>query len=363
MNVPLTRIYVDDGMRRAVERVLSSGRFVKGEENARFEEEFARYTSVRHAVAASSGTAALHLAVEALGLRAGDEVLVPSFSFFATVSPLLRLGARPVFVDIDPHTYTIDPTDARRRSTRRTKGILPVHLYGHPSDMAPLMEFAEQQDLWVLEDACQAHGSLFNGRPVGSLGHLAAFSFYPSKNMTVCGDGGMVTTNNDEMAEKVRMLADAGRRPSEKYVHRLVGWNFRMSEMHAAIGREQLNHLDEWVSMRRRVADGYARRLAGISELSIPIEMPWARHSYYVYTVRAKRRKRLIAELHEAGIAAGIYYPTPIHRQPAVKGPRPRLPETDRAARQVLSLPMFPEISDTELDHIGDILRRASTGA
>lgn len=362
MTIPLAEISVGAETRRAVDRVLSSGQFVKGEESARFEEEFAAYVGVKHAVAVSSGTAALHLAIGALGVKPGDEVLVPSFSFFATVSPLLHVGAKPVFVDIDPLTFTLSPEDARRRITRRTKGIVPVHLYGHPAEMAPLLELATERDLWVLEDACQAHGARYKDRAVGSMGALSAFSFYPSKNMTVCGDGGMVVTGDRDLAERVRVLSDAGRRSGEKYVHRFVGWNFRLSEIHSAIGRGQLRHLEEWVASRRRVARGYTDRLGKMTDLTLPTEMPWARHSFYVYSIRSRRRSELAQHLQAAGIATGVYYPTPIHRQPALKGPRRRLPETDRASREVLALPMFPRLSDDALDSIAREVRTFNEG-
>lgn len=332
--------------------MLSSGQFVKGEENKRFEAEFASYVGTRHAVAVSSGTAALQLALQALGVRRSDEVLVPSFSFFATAAPLLHLGAKPVFVDIDPQTYTMDPEATRRRITRQTKGMIPVHLYGHPADMKPLRELALERDLWTLEDACQAHGSRYRSHSTGSLANAAAFSFYPSKNMTVCGDGGMVTTNDSRLAERVRMLSDGGRKTGEKYLHRLIGWNFRLSELHAAIGREQLRHLEEWVDGRRRVANGYGERLGGMKQLALPVEMPWARHSYYVYPLRARRRSALVRHLNLSGVATGIYYPRPIHRQPAISGSRPSLPETDRAAREVLAIPMYPGLSDDDLDYV-----------
>ena len=348
---------MDDATRTAVDRVLSSGQFVKGRENAQFETEFARYVGTRHAIAVSSGTAALHLSLAALGIRPGDEVLVPSFSFFATVSPLLHMGGRPVFVDIDPRTYAIDPKQVRKRITKKTCGILPVHLYGHPADMNPLRELAEEHDIWILEDACQAHGSMYRGRHAGTLGDVAAFSFYPSKNMTVCGDGGMVTTNDRSLAERIRMLTDAGRKSREKYVHRLVGWNFRLSEILAAIGREQLRHLEEWVQARRRVAVGYRGRLTDLDGVGLPVEMPWARHTFYVFSIRVRRRRALAEHLGQGGIATGVYYPVPIHRQPATPKQRVSLPHTDRAAREVLALPMHPRLDDAALDYICDQVR------
>lgn len=354
MKIPLAEIYVGDDTRRAIERVLSSGRFVKGAESKAFEREFADFVGARHAVAVSSGTAAIHVTLQSLGVRPGDEVIVPSFSFVATASPLLQLGAKPVFVDIDPETYTMDPKRVKTRITRRTRGIVPVHLYGHPAEMGAITELARTRDLWVLEDACQAHGAQYQGKHVGTLGDASAFSFYPSKNMTVCGDGGMVVTDDAALADRARMYADAGRRPADKYVHRVVGANYRMSELSAAIGRVQLAHLPEWVRGRRRAAHAYTEALSEVQEVRTPVERPECLHSYYVYTVRARRRDRLSEHLAARGIATGLYYPTPIHRQPFMSAPvrRSRLPVTDRAAREVLSLPMSQRLAAEAIETV-----------
>ncbi len=346
MKVPLTEIYVGDDVRQAVERVFRSGQFVKGPENGAFEREFARYVRTSYAQTVSSGTAALHVALQALGLGRNDEVLVPSFSFVATATPLLALGAKPVFVDIEPETYTMDPALARKKVTKRTRGMIPVHLYGHPADLGPLAELAEERGLWMLEDACQAHGARYFGKHVGAFGDAAAFSFYPSKSMTVLGDGGMVVTNRTDLAERLRMFADAGRGPGEKYVHRVVAENFRMSEVAAAIGRVQLAHLPHWVDARRTIAKEYTERLSQVPAVSPPRERRRCVHGYYVYTIRTKLRDALAKHLGNRGIATGLYYPLPIHRQPLMPASAHRLslPETDRAAKEVLSLPIFPSL-------------------
>ena len=338
MNVPLSQIYTGDDIRQAIERVLRSGWFVKGQENAAFEREFAAYVGARHAVAVSSGTAALHLGLQALGVKPKDEVLVPSFSFVATATPLLALGAEPVFIDIDPDTYTIDPEEARRKLTKRTRGIIPVHLYGHPADLGSLVDFAEDRDLWMLEDACQAHGARYRGRHVGTFGDAAAFSFYPSKNMTVYGDGGMVVTNRADVMKRLRMLVDAGRGPGDKYIHRIIAENYRLSEIACATGRVQLAHLPAWLEARRRLAREYTAALSAVPEVVPPVEKEGCVHSYYVYTIRAKRRSALTDFLKQSGIATGQYYPTPIHRQPCMpmEYRRTKLPATERAAREVL---------------------------
>ena len=346
MNVPLSQIYVGDDTRQAIERVLRSGWFVKGRENAAFEREFASYVGTRHAVAVSSGTAALRLGLQALGLRPKDEVLVPSFSFVATVTPLLALGAKPVFVDVERDTFNLDPAQARRKVTKRTRGVIPVHLYGHAADLGPLVDLARERDLWMLEDACQAHGARYQGRHVGTFGDAAAFSFYPSKNMTVCGDGGMVVTNRADVEKRLRMLQDAGRGPGDKYVHRIVAENYRLSEIACAIGRVQLGHLPAWVEARRALARDYTDALAAVRDVVPPTERPGCTHSYYVYSIRARRRNRLAEFLKQRGIATGQYYPTPIHRQPCLPAAyhRAKLPETERAAREVLALPMYPTL-------------------
>ena len=348
MKVPLTEIPVDAAMRQAAMRVLDSGRFVKGPENAAFEREFAAYLGVPHATAVNSGTAALELGLRALDLRPGQEVLLPSFSFIATAAPVLQLGARPVFVDIDPETYNLDPTDVRRKVTRRTAGILPVHLYGHPADLRPLQELAKAKDLWILEDACQAHGAEYHGRKVGTFGDVSAFSFYPSKNMTVLGDGGMVATPRKDLADRVRVLLDAGRKLGERYVHTAISGNYRLSEILAAIGRVQLTFLPGWVERRRQIAAVYTEALSDVRGTSPPVERPSCRHSFYCYTIRTRRRKALAEYLEAQGIATGHYYPLPIHRQPALPAAyrRVKLPETDKATREVLSLPIFPRLAE-----------------
>lgn len=288
MKIPLSEVYVGADTRAAIDRVLKSGWFVKGTENREFEQEFASFVGGRHAIAVTSGTAALQVALGALEIGPRDEVLVPSFSFMATVSPILMMRAKPVFVDIDPETFNMDPNDARKKVTKRTRGIVPVHLYGHPADIGSLHELAESRDLWMLEDACQAHGARYNGGHVGSFGDISAFSFYPSKNMTVCGDGGMVVTNRDDLADLVRKLADAGRGPGDKYIHRIVAGNYRLSEIAAAIGRVQLRHLRKWVDLRRAVAKLYTSNLTTLDSIRTPIERDGCVHSYYVYTIDRK---------------------------------------------------------------------------
>ena len=276
MNIPLSKVYVDDDIKKAVSDVLDSEWYILGDRVREFEQKFAAFCDTKSAVCASSGTAAIFLSLMALDIGPGDEVMIPSFSFFATASPILHRGAKPIFLDIDLETYTIPLSEIERKISKRTKAIMPVHLYGHPADMDPIMEFAEERGLFVIEDACQAHGAEYKSRKAGRLGHLGCFSFYPSKNMTVCGDGGIVTTNDEELAEKVRMLRNHGR--TQKYVHDIVGYNLRFNEIQAAIGIKQLEKLPDWNATRRKFAKKYTELLKDF--VVVPKEASWAKSVY-----------------------------------------------------------------------------------
>jgi len=353
MEIPLSKMYVDDQIQKVVFNVLNSGRYINGQNLKSFEEEFADLCSTKYAVGVSSGTSAILLSLMALGIGDGDEVIVPSHTFIATASPARFLGATLVYADIDPGTYTIDPAEVQRKITPMTKAIIPVHLYGHPCDMDPINELARAHNLYVIEDACQAHGATYKGKKTGSLGDIACFSFYPSKNMTVLGDGGMITTNDSELAQKVRMTRDHGR--TQKYVHHLLGLNCRMSEVHAAIGREQLKHLTEWNERRRAVATQYSVLLRD-SGVIIPVEREWARHVYYMYVIRVKQRDKLALYLKGKGIGTGIHYPVPVHRQPCLKS-YVHLPITEKYVDEILSLPMHPQLSDEQVDYVASEVR------
>src|SRR2546425_2587667 len=301
MKIPLSDIYVDDGAIQTVSRVLSSKRYISGEETRSFEREFAQKFGARYAIAVSSGTSALHLAYNACKLGEGDEVIVPSFSFVATASPLVHLGARPVFCDVNPDTLTLDPADLNHKITDRTKAIVPVHLFGHPAAMDEIVEIADENSLQIIEDSAQAHGSMFDNKFVGSFGIASCYSFYPSKNMTVYGDGGMVTTNGSAVAEQVKMMRDHGR--TEKDVHRIFGYNFRLSEIASALGRYQLSKLDSFNKARREAARFYGNELRDY--LVTPTEVPNAHHVYHMYVVRTRRRDVLKASLAHEGIETG----------------------------------------------------------
>ncbi|MDI6639830.1 MAG: DegT/DnrJ/EryC1/StrS family aminotransferase, partial [Methanocellales archaeon] len=338
--------------------VLDSGRFVKGGVLRKFEGEFRDFCSAKYAIGLSSGTAAILLSLIAVGIGKGDEVIVPSHTFIATATPILFLGAKPIFVDIDLETYTIDPIDVGDKITDRTKAIIPVHLYGHPSDMDPIIDLAQDNGFHVIEDSCQAHGALYKNEKVGTIGDIGCFSFYPSKNMTVCGDGGMVVTNDEELADKIYMLRDHGRREEDKHLHRILGLNFRLSEIHSAIGRQQLKHLPEWIEKRRKVADLYTKLLEDVGQITTPIEKGWARHVYHLYVIRTPQRDGLREHLEKSGVGTGIHYPLPVHRQPCMGDSRYlALPNTEKCAREVLSLPIHPQLTEGQVEYVVNTIK------
>jgi dTDP-4-amino-4,6-dideoxygalactose transaminase len=334
----------------AIAHVLDSGQYVLGEEVETFEREFAASCGAAHGVAVNTGTSALHLALLGAGVGPGDEVITVPFTFVATVAAICYTGARPVFVDIDPATFTMDVNQIARAITPKTKAILPVHLYGQPADMDPILDIAAQYGLAVIEDACQAHIAQYKARPVGGLGRAGCFSFYPGKNLGAYGEGGMLVTSDPAMARQARMLRDWGQ--ERKYQHVLKGFNYRMEGLQGAILRVKLRHLPAWTEARRRHAQSYHDRLRH-SGLTLPIETSYARHVYHIYAVRVADRTTLQRTLQANGISTGIHYPVPVHLQPAYAdlGYAPGdFPASERAAREVLSLPMFPELSDTEID-------------
>ena len=340
----------------AVARVLDSCQFVLGSEVAAFEQEFAAYCGAAECIALNSGTSALHLALLAAGVGPGDEVITVPFTFIASVASVIYAGARPVLVDIDPRSFTMDPAAIEAAITPRTRAILPVHLYGQPADMDPIMELARRHGLVVIEDAAQAHGAKYKGRPAGSIGDIACFSFYPAKNLGAYGEGGAVTTSNSEYARTIRMLRDWGQ--DRKYHHLLRGYNYRMEGFQGAILRVKLRHLERWTEARRAIVGKYNQLLAG-SGVERPMEMPWARHVYHVYTLRTDDRDALHAALQTEGIQTGIHYPVPVHLQPAYADlgyARLTLPESEKAADQVLSLPLYPEMTDNQVERVSEAL-------
>ena len=340
----------------AIARVLDSGQFVLGPDVAAFEQEFAAYCGASECIALNSGTSALHLALLAAGIGAGDEVITVPFTFVASVAAILYVGARPVLVDIDPRSFTLDPSAIEAAITPRTKAILPVHLYGQAADMDPIVEVARRHGLTVIEDAAQAHGAKYKGHPVGSLADMACFSFYPGKNLGAYGEGGAVTTSSPEYARTIRMLRDWGQ--DRKYHHVLRGFNYRMEAFQGAILRVKLRHLERWTEARRAIVHKYNQLLAN-SGVERPTEMPWARHVYHLYTVRANDRDILQQSLQKEGIQTGIHYAVPVHLQPAYANlgyGRYSLPLSERAAEQVLSLPLYPEMTVDQIETVTQAL-------
>jgi dTDP-4-amino-4,6-dideoxygalactose transaminase len=336
----------------AVSGVLESGRFILGPEVEAFEHEFAAFCGTANAVGVNSGTSALHLALLAAGVGAGDEVITAAFTFVATVAGIEYTGARAALVDVDPLTLTMDPRQIEAAITPRTKAIIPVHLYGQPADMDPILSIARAHGLKVIEDAAQAHGAEYKGRRAGSIGDLGCFSFYPGKNFGAAGDGGAVTTADGDYARAIRMLRDWG--AEDKYLHVVKAFNFRLDEIQAAILRVKLRRLPQWTEMRRRHAHSYGSLFAG-THLGLPHAAPSARHVYHIYAVRTPGRDRVRSELRAAGIEAGIHYPIPVHLQPAYAGlgyRRGDFPVSERAADEVLSLPLYPELTPGAIERV-----------
>jgi dTDP-4-amino-4,6-dideoxygalactose transaminase len=331
---------------------LESAQYVLGPEVAAFEREWADYCGGRYAVAVNSGTSALHLALLAAGVEPGDEVIAVPHTFVATVAAIGYVGARAVYVDIDPRTFTMDVGQIERAITPRTRAIMPVHLYGQSADMDPILEIARRHGLRLIEDAAQAHGAEYKGRRVGSIGDLGCFSFYPGKNLGAYGEGGAVVTDDPGLDRTLRMLRDWG--SERKYHHVLRGFNYRMEGVQGAILRVKLRHLGAWTEARRAHAARYDRLLAA-SRFPTPAEAPYAKHVYHIYAIRCADREGLQAGLHDRGVQTGIHYPIPVHLQEAYADPQygpGSFPHTEAAAREVLSLPMFPELSDGQIREV-----------
>ncbi len=342
-------------IRAAIERVVASQQFVLGREGAALEEEIAKFCEVSHGVGLASGTDALILALRSCDVRPGGEVLLPPFTFVATGSAVSALGAKPVFADIRPGTYNIDPSQLERRVTSRTRAIIVVHLYGLPADMDPILEFARTRKLPVIEDNAQAIGARYKGRRTGSLGDAACISFYPTKNLGAYGDAGMLVTNSPELAARVKTLRNHGQ--IAKYVSSEPGWNSRLDEIQAAILRVKLRHLPDWQRARQSHAAEYTTKLNGIPGLMPPVPGEGFEHVFHQYTIRVERRDALQNYLAERKIGSAVYYPVPLHLQPlyASLGHKPGdFPHAERAAQEVLSLPMFPELRTEQIARVAD---------
>jgi dTDP-4-amino-4,6-dideoxygalactose transaminase len=357
MSVPLIDLTIQHQklqpeINRAIQGMFDRADFILGQDISRFEEEFASYCGAKYAVGVDSGLSALELSLRAYGVGPGDEVIVPTHTFTATAAAITFTGAKPVFVDADPATFNIDVTKIEAAITPRTKAILPVHLYGLPADMNMILGIAEKHGLVVVEDACQAHGAKYRGMMTGSMGNAAAFSFYPTKNLGACGDGGIVTTNNEKVADAVRAMRNCGQRV--KNVHELRPTNHRLDTIQAAILRVKLPHLDQWVEARRRLAALYDKLLAG-SPVVTPVEPPGYQHVYHLYVIRSQNRDALQAHLKERGVGTAIHYPTPVHLQPflAKNGYIPgQFPIAEKICSEILSLPLYPELTEEQVEFV-----------
>ncbi|MBY5361531.1 DegT/DnrJ/EryC1/StrS family aminotransferase [Rhizobium leguminosarum] len=341
----------------AVLGVLASGQYILGEEVARLEQEFADYCKVKHAIAVNTGTSALHLSLLAAGVGPGDEVITVPFTFVATVSAICYAGARPVFVDVEPVTLTMDPAKLEAKITPRTKAIVPVHLYGQMADMDAIKAIADHYRIPVIEDACQAHGAQYKGARAGSIGTSGCFSFYPGKNLGACGEGGIVVTNSDDQAKTMRMLRDWGQ--EQRYHHLLKGFNYRMDAIQGAILSIKLRHLEVWTEARRAHGRRYSLLLGGSANLRTPVEIADRRHVYHVYAIRSRDRDQLQRVLSEEGIQSGLHYPIPVHLQKAhadLGYKTGDFPISEAAAREVLSLPIYPEMPAWHVDQVAAAL-------
>jgi dTDP-4-amino-4,6-dideoxygalactose transaminase len=366
MKVPLLDLKpqyasIRDEIRTAVDRVLESQTFILGPEVKALESEIANYCRCAHAIGVSSGTDALLVALMAIGIKPGDEVITSSYSFSATAGSIARLGATPVFADINPITFNIDAGAISARVTPRTRAIIPVHLFGQVADMPSILEIAHRHELYVIEDAAQAIGAELNGLRTGSIGNIGCFSFYPSKNLGAFGDGGMVTTSDGDLAERIGLLRSHGFRT--KYYNELLGGNFRLDEIQAAVLRVKLKHLERWTEARRRNAEIYREELGTFNSVTLPSEAPNSRHIYNQFVIRTKRRDGLMAHLKEQGIGCEIYYPVPLHLLPCFKDlghyNQGDFPNSETAAKESLALPIYPELSREMIQFVVESVRNA----
>jgi dTDP-4-amino-4,6-dideoxygalactose transaminase len=343
----------------AFEEVLNTSAFAGGPLVAKFEGEFAAFCGTKYAIGVGNGTDALWLALLSLGVGPGDEVITVSATFMATAEAITYCGAKPVFVDIDEETYTMNPALIEAAITPRTKAIIPVHLYGQVADMDPIMEIARRRNLFVVEDACQAHGAEYKGRKAGSIGHAAAFSMYPGKNLGALGEAGAITTNDATLAEKMKTLRDHGQH--KKYYHSMIGWNGRMDGIQGAALSLKLRNLDQGNAARREHAARYSTLLSSVEQVIIPTVASYGVPVFHLYVVRLQDRDRVLRELGQRGISCGIHYPIPVHRQQAYASlgiPSGSLPVTERYADEILSLPMFPELTNDQIDLVVRELKR-----
>lgn len=355
----MSQPHIERDEKEAVLEVLGSGILAQGPKVEKFEKEFAKYTDVKYAIAVNSGTAALHTTLIASGIKKDDEIITTPFTFISTANSILFAGAKPVFADIREDDFNINPEEIKEKITKKTKAILPVHLFGQPAEMGTIMEIADDYGLQVIEDACQAHGAEFDGKKVGPFG-IGCFSFYPTKNMTT-GEGGIITTNDKETTKKAKMIRSHGQK--ERYIHEILGYNYRMTDIAASIGICQLKKLDQFINKRIENAESLTKEIKKINGLIPPYIMPDVKHVFNQYTLRVTddfglSRDELREKLHEKGIETGVYYPTPIHKQPIYKemGNTDSLPISEKAAKEVISLPVHPSLTKKDLKHLKEVV-------
>jgi dTDP-4-amino-4,6-dideoxygalactose transaminase len=350
---------IKDDLREVFDRVLDNSTFVLGPEVQRFEQEFAAYCGTEHCVAVNTGTAAIHLALAALSIGLGDEVITVPHTFIATAEAITAVGAKPVFIDINPVSFTMDPSLLEAAITRKTRAIIPVDLYGQVADMDPILEIANRHGIPVIEDACQAHGAEYRGRKAGAFGVAGCFSFYPGKNLGACGEGGAVTTNDAELAQRIRLWRDHG--SSKRYEHIFPGLNMRMEGIQGGILSVKLKYLDRWNDQRRQAASAYDKALAD-TDIEVPTEMDYGRHVYHLYVIQSENRDALRQQLSDAGIESGLHYPTPLHLQEAYRFlgyKQGDFPVTERVKSRILSLPMYPGIDPKAVERVTSELRES----
>ncbi len=342
---------------QAIQEVLDSTQFILGKKVAEFEKNAAQYLGVKHAIGVANGTDALQIVMMALGIGKDDEVITTPFTFVATTETIVMLGAKPVYVDIDPVSYNIDVNKIKEKITSRTKAILPVHLYGNPAKMDEILSIAKEHNLYVIEDSAQGFGAEYKGKKVCSFGDVACISFFPSKNLGCYGDGGMVVTNNDELHEKVRMIASHGSKV--RYVHEILGMNSRLDALQAAILNVKLKYIDQWNNDRIKNAQLYSERLQNVPQVKTPVYEPYSKHIFHQFTLRVENRDGFQKFLNEKGIPTAIHYPIPLHLQPAFRGyaEAGTLPEAEKAAKEVLSLPMHPDLTEDEINYITNSIK------
>ncbi len=364
MNIPLLDLKaqyksIKPEIQKAINKVLDSNQFILGENVKKFEQEFAKFIRVKYAIGVGNGTDALYLALRACGISKNDEVILPVNTFIATAEAITLNRAKPVFVDIDTKTYNIDLQKMEKAITKKTKAIIPVHLYGQPADMSPILKIAKKHKLWIIEDCAQAHGAKYKNEIVGSIGDIGCFSFFPGKNLGAYGDAGIITTNNKILAQKIYILRNHGR--SEKYKHKIEGINSRLDEIQAAILRVKLKYLKKWNKARQKNAKIYDKFFKNINDITTPQIIKNRKSVYYFYIVRLKNRKKIQEKLKEKGVSTGIHYPIPLHLQPAYKYlgyKKGNFLKAEKISNEILSLPMYPELTKKQIKFIIDIIKK-----